>query len=93
MLQTTFWPDQIDAHRLLVSVGSGRATASYGNNQKIYTQDEAADFVFFLQEGRVRLTVMSKYGVETVLGTVKEGQFSGKHAFTISRCGGRQPQR
>ena len=77
-MQPTFWPDAIDAHRLLAQVGTGRVTTSYGNNQKIYTQGEDADLVFFVQEGRVKLSVTSKLGVEKVLGIAEEGQFFGE---------------
>ena len=77
-MQPTFWPDQLDAHRLLAHVGLGRTTASYVNNQQIYTQGEDADLVFFVQEGRVKLSVTSKLGVEKVLGIAEEGQFFGE---------------
>ena len=74
----TFWPDQIDAHRLLVEVTTGRATAGYKNKQRIFNQGEDADFVFFVQEGCVELTVRSEHGLETLLGTAKPGQFFGE---------------
>jgi CRP-like cAMP-binding protein len=65
---TTFWPDQVDAHRLLVQVSTGRNTASYKNNQQIFTQGEDANFVFFVQGGRVKLTRF-EHGLETLQGT------------------------
>jgi CRP/FNR family cyclic AMP-dependent transcriptional regulator len=77
-MMPTFWPDQIDAHRLLVQVGAGRRTADYKNNQKIYSQGEPAEFVFFLQDGSVRLTATSESGLETSLGIVQKGQFFGE---------------
>ena len=77
-MQPTFWPDQIDAHSLLVHVAAGRATANYANNQKIYRQGEEARFVFFVQEGSVELTVTSEQGVSTLLGVAGEGQFFGE---------------
>jgi len=76
-MQPIFLPDQIDAHRLLVQVGIGRATASYKNNQNIFNQGEDADFVFFVQDGRVRLTT-SEHGLEALLGTAQQGQFFGE---------------
>ena len=80
-MQPTFWPDHVDAHRLLAQVAGGRATASYRNNQKIYNQGEDADFVFFVQEGRVKLTFTSKQGAESVLGIAEEGQFFGESSL------------
>jgi CRP/FNR family cyclic AMP-dependent transcriptional regulator len=76
-MQPIFLPDQIDAHRLLVQVGIGRATASYKDNQNIFNQREDAGFVFFVQDGRVKLTT-SEHGLETLLGTAHQGQFFGE---------------
>jgi CRP/FNR family transcriptional regulator, cyclic AMP receptor protein len=77
-MQPTFWPDQIDAHRLLVQIGVGRATADYKTDQKIFTQGEEANSVFFVQEGCVDLTTMSEQGSETLLGTAHSGHFFGE---------------
>jgi CRP/FNR family cyclic AMP-dependent transcriptional regulator len=76
-MQSTFLPDQIDAHRLLVQVATGRSTASYKNNQKIFNQGENANFVFFVQDGCVELTT-SEQGQENLLGTAQQGQFFGE---------------
>jgi CRP-like cAMP-binding protein len=67
-MRSTFCLDQIDAHRLLVQVSTGRTTASYKNNQKIFRKGEDADFVFFVQDGCVELSTTSEQGVETLLG-------------------------
>ena len=76
-MEPVFLPDQIDAHRLLVQIGIGRSTASYKNNQTIFAQGEDAEFVFFLQDGRVKLT-KSEHGSETLLGIAQQGQFFGE---------------
>ncbi len=76
-MQPAFLPDQIDAHRLLVGVATGRSTASYKNDQKIFSQAEDAAFVSFVQEGCVRLTTL-EHGVENLLGTAQQGQFFGE---------------
>jgi CRP-like cAMP-binding protein len=76
-MQTLFLPDQIDAHRLLVLVGAGRATSDFKDQQKIFHQGEAADFVFFVQDGRVDLTTFDR-GQRTLLGTAEQGQFFGE---------------
>lgn len=74
----TIQPDPTIAHRLLVQVASGRATASYDNGQKIYSQDEDADFVYFVQKGSVKLSVTSDDGTKSALGIAKRGQFFGE---------------
>jgi CRP/FNR family transcriptional regulator, cyclic AMP receptor protein len=74
---STFCPDRIDAHRLLIQVSTGRATASYKDNQKIFSQGEDADFVFFVQDGSVTITRFEN-GLESLLGTAQQGQFFGE---------------
>ena len=76
-MEPAFLPDQIDAHRLLVQVSAGRTTTSFKNNQAIFKQDEEADFVFFVQDGRVQLTSVQD-GSETLLGIARPGQFFGE---------------
>lgn len=77
MLPTSYLPDQIDAHHLLVQVGAGRATATYRDGQMIFRQGESADAVFFVQQGGVEISLRRNDGIETVLGIAKEGQFFG----------------
>jgi CRP-like cAMP-binding protein len=77
-MRTTFCSDRIDAHRLLVKVSAGRTTASYTDNQKIFTQGDDADFVFFVQDGSVKLSTTSEQGLETLLGIAQQGQFFGE---------------
>ena len=76
-MQPLFLPDQMDAHRLLVLIEHGRATANYKDKQKIFKQGEDARFVFFVQDGRVELTSFQN-GLETSLGTAQQGQFFGE---------------
>ena len=76
-MQPIFLPDQMDAHRLLVLVGAGRATADYKPDQKIFHQGDDANYVFFVQDGCVDLTTFDR-GRETLLGTAQHGQFFGE---------------
>jgi CRP-like cAMP-binding protein len=76
-MQPLFLPDQIDAHRLLVLIEQGRATANYKDKQKVFKQGEDARFVFFVQDGRVELTSVQD-DLVTSLGTAQQGQFFGE---------------
>jgi CRP/FNR family transcriptional regulator, cyclic AMP receptor protein len=76
-MEPSFLPDQIDAHRLLAQIAIGRSTTSYKDKQKIFTQGEDAEFVFFLQNGRVQLTA-SECGSESLRAVVQPGQFFGE---------------
>jgi CRP/FNR family transcriptional regulator, cyclic AMP receptor protein len=76
--QRVFSSHQTDSHQSLAQTGTGRTTADYRNNQKVFFQGEAADFVFFIQKGHVKLTVRSEHGKEAVVGILHEGQFFGE---------------
>jgi CRP/FNR family transcriptional regulator, cyclic AMP receptor protein len=53
-------------------------TEDYRNNQNVFLQGEVADSVFFIQTGRIKLTVTSEQGKEAVVGILNEGQFFGE---------------
>jgi CRP-like cAMP-binding protein len=50
----------------------------FRKNQKIFTQGEQAESLFFIQKGRVKMTVLSEHGKEAVVGIFAEGQFFGE---------------
>jgi CRP/FNR family transcriptional regulator, cyclic AMP receptor protein len=76
--QPTSWPSSKDPNRLLAQTGIGRTTEDYRSSQNVFSQGEVADSVFFIQEGRVKLTVTSEHGKEAVVGILDQGQFFGE---------------
>ena len=81
-MQKSFRQDQKDAHKLLAQVRAGKTTSDYSRNQHIFVQGSAADSVFFIQTGRVKVTVTSKHGKEAVVGILGEGQFFGEQCLS-----------
>jgi CRP/FNR family transcriptional regulator, cyclic AMP receptor protein len=77
-VEPTLWPHDRDPHRLLAQAGAGRSTADYECNQTIFTQGEVANSVYFIQQGRVKVTVTSDHGKDAVIGILVEGQFFGE---------------
>ncbi len=67
-----------DPRAFLARAGGGKTIERYAKNQKIFSQGEVADTVFFIQEGKVKLTVLSELGKEAVVGIFAEGQFFGE---------------
>jgi len=67
-----------DPHAFLATIGEGRRLVCFPTNQPIFTQGDAADAVFYIQEGKVRLTVVSESGKEATLGILSEGGFFGE---------------
>jgi CRP/FNR family transcriptional regulator, cyclic AMP receptor protein len=50
----------------------------FPKKQTIFRQGDAADAIFYIQKGKVRLTVVSKIGKEATLGILNEGEFFGE---------------
>ena len=69
---------EFDPKKFLATIGEGRKAVAFPKKQTIFAQGDAADAVFYIQEGKVRLTVVSKAGKEATLGILSEGQFFGE---------------
>jgi CRP/FNR family cyclic AMP-dependent transcriptional regulator len=67
-----------DLKKFLATIGDGRTVAAFPRKQTIFAQGDAADAVFYIQEGKVRLSVVSKIGKEATLGILSEGDFFGE---------------
>jgi CRP/FNR family transcriptional regulator, cyclic AMP receptor protein len=67
-----------DPKRFLATLGEGREVVSFTEKQRIFTQGDAADAVFYIQKGKVRLTVLSSNGKEATLGLLSAGDFFGE---------------
>jgi CRP/FNR family cyclic AMP-dependent transcriptional regulator len=70
-----------DPNILLASLGHGRKTLVIRKKQRIFSQGDSADSVFYIQKGRVRLTVVSQSGREATIGILNEGSFFGEGAL------------
>jgi CRP-like cAMP-binding protein len=55
---------KFDSHAFLASVGVGKTVAKYQRDQPIFRQGEAADAVFYIEQGKVQITVVSEEGKE-----------------------------
>jgi CRP/FNR family transcriptional regulator, cyclic AMP receptor protein len=67
-----------DPKVLLNKVGTGKSTRSYRTKQLVFAQGDAGDAVFYLQSGKVQLTVVSTRGKEAVIGVLEPGSFFGE---------------
>ena len=67
-----------DSGTFLATVGEGRKTLAFLKKESIFAQGDSADAVFYVQKGKVRLTVVSKIGKEATIGIVNEGNFFGE---------------
>src|ERR1700746_2549657 len=67
-----------DPDRFLATIGQGRKSLVVARKKRIFTQGDAADAVFYIQKGKVRLTVVSKAGKEATIGILSEENFFGE---------------
>jgi CRP/FNR family cyclic AMP-dependent transcriptional regulator len=67
-----------DASLFLASVGSGRSIANHKAKTIVFRQGDPADAVFYIQKGRIQLTVVSEHGKEGVVAILGPGDFFGE---------------
>jgi CRP/FNR family transcriptional regulator, cyclic AMP receptor protein len=67
-----------DSKVFLSKIGSGRTNEKFGPNKVVFSQGDVASAIFYLQKGKVKITVTSKAGKEAVLAIVGPGDFFGE---------------
>jgi len=67
-----------DPKKFLATIGEGRRVLLFSKKQAIFAQGDPADAVFYLQRGKVQLSVVSKVGKEATIGILNEGDFFGE---------------
>ena len=70
-----------DPNTFLATIGEGRKNLVASKKQVIFAQGDAADAVFYVQKGKVKLTVVSKVGREATIGILGEKNFFGEGAL------------
>jgi len=69
---------EFDSDVFLATIGDGRKILSFLRKEMIFAQGDDADAVFYVQKGKVRLTVVSHSGKEATIAIVAEGNFFGE---------------
>jgi CRP/FNR family transcriptional regulator, cyclic AMP receptor protein len=69
----------------LATIGEGRKSLAVSKKQTIFTQGDTADAVFYIQQGKVILTVVSKTGKEATIGILNAGDFFGEGGIAGQR--------
>ena len=70
--------DMFDPKNFLAKVGAGKQVLEFHKNQHVFEQGDVADTVFYIQKGKVKVTVQSEQGKEAVVGILGPGQFLGE---------------
>lgn len=63
---------KFDAHRFLANIGEGRKILRVPKKNKIFTQGDACDAIFYINKGKVRLTVVSESGKEATIAILNQ---------------------
>jgi CRP/FNR family cyclic AMP-dependent transcriptional regulator len=70
--------NEFDPKAFLARVGAGKTILKLAKNKHVFEQGDVADTVFYIQKGKVKLTVLSGQGKEAVVGILEPGQFFGE---------------
>jgi CRP/FNR family cyclic AMP-dependent transcriptional regulator len=71
----------VDLKELLRAAAAETTVATYQPGEVIFSQGDASDSVLYLQEGTVKLSVLSRRGKEAVVAMLETGAFFGEHAL------------
>src|ERR1700704_6818990 len=67
-----------DPKSFLAMVGEGRSIVEYGQDEIVFAQGDPADAVFYIQSGKVKVTVLSEQGKEAVIAMLGANDFFGE---------------
>ena len=73
---------KFNTETFLSTINGGRTIAAFSKKQTIFRQGDSSDAVFYIQKGKVKLTVLSKTGKEATIGILNEGDFFGEGCLT-----------
>ena len=87
-----------DPKIFLANVGEGKTISKYRKDQVVFSQGQVADAVFYIQQGKIKLTVVSEQGKEAVVAVLGPGHFFGEgclngHPLRIATAGSRGAER
>jgi CRP-like cAMP-binding protein len=70
-----------DPKRFLASVGPGRSNTVYAKGATVFLQESAADSVFYLRKGKIKIAATSPQGKEAIVAVVSQGEFFGEECL------------
>jgi CRP/FNR family cyclic AMP-dependent transcriptional regulator len=76
---------KFDPKTFLSTINGGRRIEAFPRKQTIFAQGESSDAVFYIKEGKVKLTVVSETGKEATIGILNKGDFFGEGCLTTGQ--------
>jgi CRP/FNR family cyclic AMP-dependent transcriptional regulator len=78
-------PNGFDPESFLATAGVGRTLMNVEKKHLLFTQGDPADAIFYIQKGKVKLTVVSKRGKEATIALLGEGEFVGEGCIAVAQ--------
>src|ERR1700690_1964871 len=72
---------KFDLKIFLSTINGGRTIVTAHKKQTIFAQGDSSDSVFYIQRGRIKLTVLAKNGKEATIGVLNEAYFFGEECL------------
>src|SRR5437867_12573404 len=73
----------VDWEASLAGISRGKTIAEYGPERRIFDQGQPADCIFYLRQGKVKLSVVSQQGKEAIVATLSVGEFIGVGCIAV----------
>ncbi len=73
---------EFDSKIFLSTINGGRKIEAFGKKETIFVQGDPSDGVFYIQKGKIKVTVVSKIGKEATIAILDEGAFFGEGCLT-----------
>jgi len=73
---------KFDPKTFLSTINGGRTIEAFPKTEAIFAQGDSGDAVFYIKDGKVKLTVVSKIGREATIGILNKGDFFGEGCLT-----------
>jgi CRP/FNR family transcriptional regulator, cyclic AMP receptor protein len=74
-----------DVDAFLVTTGPGHSVTGYKGGDTVFSQGDRADDIFYVREGKIKITIISQRGKEAVIAIVPAGEFFGELALNGQR--------
>jgi CRP/FNR family cyclic AMP-dependent transcriptional regulator len=78
LLERKLVPPKFNPAEFLTNAGLGKTLHSFNKKQEVFSQGEKANSIFYIQQGRVKLSVVSKDGKEATIAVLGPGEFVGE---------------
>ena len=73
---------KFDTKTFLSTIDGGRTIVAFSKKQRVFIQGDSSDAVFYIQRGKIKLTIVSSSGKEATIGILNEGDFFGEGCLT-----------